>query len=131
MQMNEKIEIMLSRKRLRKTDLAERVGITYRALANYMSGKRKPRSSILVRIANELEVTPEFLTDDDADMKLTIEEEFIQNTCHTERERTAAIQFFDKSRGLFAGNSYSDDDMELLISALGEIFKDSRKNPEE
>ena len=131
MQMNEKIEIMLNRKRLRKTDLAERVGITYRALANYMSGKRKPRASILGRIAQELEVTPEFLLDDNNDMKLTIEEEFIQNTCRTERERSAAMQFFDKSRGLFAGNSYSDEDMELLISALGEIFKDSRKTPEE
>ncbi|MGN0649442.1 MAG: helix-turn-helix domain-containing protein [Oscillospiraceae bacterium] len=131
MQMNEKIEIILNRKKLRKTDLAERVGITYRALANYMNGTRKPRSSILVKIAKELDVTPEFLSNDSVDMNLTIEEEFIKNTCRNERERSAAIQFFDKSRGLFAGNSYSEDDMQLLISALGEIFKDSRKNPEE
>lgn len=127
MQMNEKIEIMLNRKRLRKTDLAERVGITYRALANYMSGKRRPRASILERIAEELEVSPDFLKDDNVDMKLTIEEEFIQNTCRTDKERNAAMQFFDKSRGLFAGNSYSKEDMQLLILALGEIFEDSRK----
>lgn len=131
MQLNEKIEIMLKRRRMSKTDFAQKIGITYRALANYMNGTRKPRSTILNKIANELEVSPEFLLDDNSNMELSIEEEFIKNTCQTERERSAAIQFFDKSRGLFAGNCYSDEDIKLLISALGEIFQDSRKPPEE
>ena len=44
MKMNEKIEIMLGRKRMKKTDFAESIGVTYRAFANYMNGSRTLRS---------------------------------------------------------------------------------------
>lgn len=42
MKMNEKLEIMLSRKRIKKTDFAHSIGITYRAFANYLNGTRIP-----------------------------------------------------------------------------------------
>ncbi len=126
MQMNEKIEIMLSRKRMHKVDLAENVGITYRAFANYMNGTRRPRGQILEKIAQELDMTPDFLLDDDKELELTIEERFVKRTCKSDRDKSVALQFLKETRGLFAGNSLSDDDKEALFQCLIEIYNDSR-----
>ncbi|MBQ8194581.1 MAG: helix-turn-helix transcriptional regulator [Oscillospiraceae bacterium] len=128
MQMNEKIEILLARKRIRKTDFAESVGVTYRAFANYMNGSRKPRGKILSKIAEELELTPEFLLNDDKELELTIEERFIKRTCRSEHDKAAAMQFLTETRGLFAGNSFSEEDKEALFQCLIEIYNDCKKN---
>ncbi len=130
MQMNEKIEIMLGRMRVRKTDFAESVGITYRAFANYMNGSRRPKRDILNRMAEKLNLTPEFLINDEADLELTIEERFIKRTCASERDKAAAMQFLADSRGLFAGNALSDEDKEALFQCLLEIYKDSKAQKE-
>ena len=99
MKMNEKLEIMLSRKRIKKTDFAHSIGITYRAFANYLNGTRNPRAETLQKMADQLQLTPEFLKDDLA-----------------------------QSRGLFAGNSLNSEDKESLIKCLMEIYEDSRDN---
>ncbi len=130
MQMNEKIEIMLGRMRVRKTDFAKDVGITYRAFANYMNGSRKPKRDILARIAEKLGLTPEFLSDDEKELELTIEERFIKRVCVSDRDKAAAMQFLTESRGLFAGNSLSDDDKEALFRCLMEIYEDSKSKAE-
>ncbi len=127
MKMNEKIEIMLGRKRLRKTDFADSVGITYRAFANYMNGSRRPRADILNKMAKELDLTPEFLRDDSQDIVLTVEERFIKRVCAGGNDPTEAIKFLSQSRGLFSGNSLSDDNKQALIDTLIEIYLDSRK----
>lgn len=126
MKMNEKIEIMLDRKRMRRCTLAENVGITYRAFANYMNGSRTPKAEILDRIAQELDLTPEFLMNDDLDLELTIEERFVKRTCRSEKEKSAALQFIAETKGLFAGNALSDDDKDALFEVLMEIYNDSR-----
>ncbi len=127
MKMNEKIEIMLGRKRIRKTDFAESVGITYRAFANYLNGSRTPRPAILNRIADNLGLTPEFLTDDEKELELTIEERFIKRISDSGKDPTEAARFLTKSRGLFAGNELSEEDKSCLLEVLTEIYNDSRK----
>ncbi len=81
MKKNEKIEIMLGRRRMRKTDFAESIGVTYRAFANYMNGSRTPRAATLDKMARELGLTAEFLTNDNEELELTIEERFIRRVC--------------------------------------------------
>ena len=124
MKMNEKIEIMLSRKRIRKTDFAHSVGVTYRAFANYMNGTRKPRADTL----NKLQLTPEFLKDDKQELELTIEERFIKKVCASDADKAQAAQFLAQSRGLFAGNALNEDDKEALFRCLWDIYEDSRRN---
>lgn len=131
MKMNEKIEIMLGRKRIRKTDFADKVGVTYRAFAYYMNGSRTPRGEILGRIAQQLDLTPEFLLDDSKELELTIEERFIKRVCAGGRDQSDAVKFLSQSRGLFAGNSLSDEDKEFLLECLTEIYNDSRKERSE
>lgn len=131
MKMNEKIEIMLGRKRIRKSDFAHSVGVTYRAFANYMNGTRRPRADTLKKIAEQLQLTPEFLTDDNQDLELTIEERFIKRVCASDAEKANAAQFLAQSRGLFAGNTLNDEDKEALLNCLLEIYEDSRKKTDD
>lgn len=125
MKMNEKLEIMLNRRRIKKTDFADSVGITYRAFANYMNGSRRPRREILSRMADKLEVSVDMLANDEMDIELTIEERFIKRMWASGRDCSDAAKFLAQSRGLFAGNSLSDEDKSYLLECLTEIYLDS------
>ena len=128
MKMNEKREIMLSRKRIKKTDFAHSIGITYRAFANYLNGTRNPRAETLQKMADQLQLTPEFLKDDSQELELTVEEQFIRKICASDADKAQAAQFLAQSRGLFAGNTLNSEDKESLIKCLMEIYEDSRDN---
>lgn len=127
MKMNEKIEILLNRRHIKKTDFADSVGITYRAFANYMSESRSPRREILGRIADALGTTPEFLTDETQELTLTAEERFLKRISDNGVESADAARFLTQSRGLFAGNELSDEDKGFLLECLTEIYNDSKK----
>lgn len=128
MKMNEKLEIMLSRKRIKKTDFAHSIGKTYRAFANYLNGTRNPRAETLQKMADQLQLTPEFLKDDSQELELTVEEQFIRKICASDADKAQAAQFLAQSRGLFAGNTLNSEDKESLIKCLMEIYEDSRDN---
>ena len=128
MKMNEKLEIMLSRKRIKKTDFAHSIGITSRAFANYLNGTRNPRAETLQTMADQLHLTPEFLKDDSQELELTVEEQFIRKICARDADKAQAAQFLAQSRGLFAGNTLNSEDKESLIKCLMEIYEDSRDN---
>ena len=128
MKMNEKLEIMLSRKRIKKTDFAHSIGITYRAFANYLNGTRNPRAETLQKMADQLQLTPEFLKDDSQELELSVEEQFIRKICASDADKAQAAQFLAQSRGLFAGNTLNSEDKESLIKCLMEIYEDSRDN---
>ena len=128
MKMNEKLEIMLSRKRIKKTDFAHSIGITYRAFANYLNGTRNPRAETLQKMADQLQLTPEFLKDDSQELELTVEEQFIRKICASDADKAQAAQFLAQSRGLFAGNTLNSEDKESLIKCLMEIYEESRDN---
>ena len=128
MKMNEKLEIMLSRKRIKKTDFAHSIGITYRAFANYLNGTRNPRAETLQKMADQLQLTPEFLKDDSQELELTVEEQFIRKICASDADKAQAAQYLAQSRGLFSGNTLNSEDKESLIKCLMEIYEDSRDN---
>lgn len=128
MKFNEKLDILLTRRNIKRVDFADKVGITYRAFAYYMSDTRKPRRSILERIAKELKVTPEFLIDDSQDLQLTQEEKFIKNISSNGKKTSDAAKFLAQSKGLFAGNILSEEDKYNLMRCLTEIYEDSRKD---
>lgn len=128
MTFNEKLDIMLTRRHIKRVDFAESVGITYRAFAYYMNGTRRPRRSVLERIAEKLEVTPDFLLDDELSLTLTTEESLIKKISDRGGDSSETASFLAKSRGLLAGNSLTDDDKTHLMRCLEEIYKDSIDN---
>lgn len=127
MKFNEKLDILLCRNNIKRVEFAEKVGITYRAFAYYMSDTRRPRRGVLERIAKELKVTPEFLIDDNKELDLTREEHFLRSISSNGKDPAEASKLLAQSKGLFAGNSLSDEDKQALMSCLTEIYEDSRK----
>lgn len=127
MKFNEKLDILLARNNFKRVEFADKVGITYRAFAYYMSDTRMPRKGVLAKIAKELKVTPEFLLDDNADIELTQEEKFIRSMAASGKDPADAAKFLSQSKGLFAGNSLTEKDKADLMSCLTEIYEDSRK----
>lgn len=126
MKLSEKLEILIRRNGYKKTEFAEKVGITYRALANYLSGGRNPRESILRDIASALDTTVEFLKDDTKALVLNREEQFLFNGNSDNRSRLEATDFLEHSRGLFAGNNLTDEDKSTLFACLTEIYFDAK-----
>ncbi len=127
MKISEKLEYLLTRQRISRTDFVKKVGITYRALYYYLKDKRKPRKAILKRMADELGVTPEFLSNDNIDIELTAEDKLLKTLMNSGKRCTGAVKFFEETKGLFAGNSISDEDKDLMIRCLNEIYTDCRK----
>lgn len=127
MKLGEKLEYLLARKRLNKADFAKNVGVTNRALYYYISGERLPRKKVLKRMAEELGVEEEFLANDKIELELTSDERFIKTLLESGKTNAGAVKFLEESKGLFAGNSISNEDKEFLINCLNEIYLDSRK----
>lgn len=58
----QRLKKKLAARKMTQAELAQRVGITSRAMSLYMTGARVPRMDTLVRIAEALGVTPNDLT---------------------------------------------------------------------
>lgn len=125
MTFKDKVEILLHRQGLKKTEFAERLGITYRALANYMSGSRSPRKQIMKRIEEQLNVTSEFLLDDSRNLVLNSEERFLYSAADESTETDKAMTLLETSKELFSGSGLTTEDKQALFSCLTEIYFDS------
>jgi len=127
MRLSEKLEILIRRKGVTKTHIAEMSGITYRALANYISGGRRPRASILANMAEILGTTPEFLLNDQQSLILTSEERFVFSATSPETAVNAAESLIDDTRRLFGdGSGLTSTDKQALFSVMSEIYFDSK-----
>lgn len=89
MELKDKLEILIKRNGYKKTDFASAVSITYRALANYISGARTPRAKTLSDMAVLLGVSEEMLTDDTVDLILSSDEKlYFYGTSPAETRQT-------------------------------------------
>ena len=132
MNFHEKIEILLRRKGYKKTEFADKLGITYRALANYLAGARKPKSSILQRITEELEVSEEFLFDDRKSLVLNSEERFLFEASKESVDIDKAMDLLEQARALLTGDGLTSEDKRAMYSCFTEIYFDAaNKNNKE
>ena len=58
---SKKISVLMMKKNISQRDLAKKAGVTESAMSYYVSGSRVPRSDVLVRIANALETSSDYL----------------------------------------------------------------------
>jgi len=123
---NEKLEVLIRRNGLKKTEFADSIGITYRALANYVSGARQPKKSVLLRIAETLDTDMVFLTDDAKSLTLSSEERFYFGATSEGRGILDAMFYLDKSRELFGGEKLSEEDKQALFACVTEIYFGTR-----
>lgn len=118
----DKIEILLRRKGYKKTEFAEKIGVTYRALANYLTGARKPKKAIMNKIVTELGVTETFLTDSHQSLVLNSEEEFLYNCAPESTDCDKAMDLLELSKQIFSGNGLTAEDKQALFSCVTEIY---------
>lgn len=121
MTLPEKLEILIRRKGITKTEVAKSAGITYRGLANYISGERKPRRDILAKVAKTLDTTPEFLLSNRESIILSSEERFIFNADSPDTAVNSALLLLDETRRVFTGKLTATD-KQALFSCMSEIY---------
>ena len=126
MTFSDKVEILLRRKNWKKTEFADKLGITYRALANYLSGARNPRDVILNKICDELEVSRDFLLDDKQGLILNSEERFLHNAAEESEDLDLdrSLELLKDARRVFGGKGLVTKDKRALFNCISEIYFD-------
>lgn len=125
MNFSDKVEILLRRKNWKKTEFADKLGITYRALANYLSGARNPRDIIMKKICDELEVSRDFLLDEKQSLILDSEERFLHNASEESEDTDRAMDLLKDARRIFHGKGLVARDKQSLFNCLTEIYFDA------
>ena len=134
MTLPQKLEILIRRKGVTKTDVAAMTGITYRALANYISGGRRPRPGILAKMATILNTTSEFLLNDSQNLILSSEERFIFNAVSPEPAVNAGVSLLEETRKVFgdaSADALSKADKQALFSCMSEIYFNFANNADD
>ena len=122
MLLGEKLEILIGRKNMSKTEFAESVGITYRGLANYLNGSRKPKKDVLERISAKLDTTSEFLSDDSKSLILNSKERFVFNSNSDSASIREAADYLERGKQIFESPDMSSEDKKALFSCLTEMY---------
>ncbi len=122
MEIREKLDILIKRNGYKKTEFAAALGITYRALANYISGSRHPRGRIIKDMAALLEVEEELLTDDTRVISLTSEEKlyFYGNSSSEILEQTDSL--ISELDSLFKNPDFDSKDMTAFYNCISEKY---------
>ena len=126
MEFKDKIEIMIRRKGYSKTDFATKLGITYRALANYISGARMPKNEVMSKMEKELDTTREFLLDKSKSLILSSEERFIFNSSPKSTGIWDAVELMNNAKTIFKGETLCEKDKQALFSCIAEIYFDGK-----
>lgn len=126
MNLGQKIKDLRESRGLRQQDLAEAIGITPSMISMYESNKKKPGRETIIKLANALNVDPNYLMYDDIKTL-------------NDKDRKDVAKTLDKIMGdlndgtnspLFYGDEMSETDRMLLRNALGnalEILKIKNK----
>lgn len=123
----DKLNILLRRSGQKKTDFADKLGITYRALANYLNGARNPRKRILIKMAELLSVSPEFLADDKKPLLLTGEELFITHAESDSKEIDRAASILKESKKIFNSTTLTEKDKQAFFSCFTESYFEAKE----
>ena len=115
---------------LSQTELAQRAGITERSIYTYEQAGVLPRTPVLKRLAEELNVTVAYLVDDEeTDRQKNIDHElFIANVRneHGSRGVREATAVLSRATALFAGGELEEEAKELFFQSLMEVYLESK-----
>ena len=108
--------------RMNQTELAEKAGVSRRSLFAYESGASVPRKDVLRKLAEALDVTVLYLTDDGCDDPQ--EGRAREDGIRTARERFGAkgakeaAELLDRNSAFFAGGEFSQEDKDAFFDAV-------------
>ena len=103
--------------KMTQLDFAEHIGVSYRMLQNYESGKNRPRTrEAYQKIANALNLNVNYL--------LTENEEFVLNVGaeYGARSKKGAERVLADVNALFAGGEMAEEDLDVFMQAVQEAY---------
>jgi transcriptional regulator with XRE-family HTH domain len=120
---------------LSQMELAQKVGITERSVYSYEQAGIYPRSGVLKKLAEALNVTVAYLMDDEqTDKSKNIDEElFLANAKNEYGQKGAreAQDVLNKAAALFAGGELEDAAKEIFFQSLMEVYLESKAEARE
>jgi transcriptional regulator with XRE-family HTH domain len=121
MRFYEKLKSLRHAHQMTQADLAKKVSITQRALANYESGKRIPQHETLLALSKVFDVSLDYL--------LSREEEFIVEATdrYGLRGKVKAMKLIEDANGLFSGGELADEDKDAFFRAITDIYFESKQ----
>ena len=118
----EKLRTVRKEKELNQTELAQAVGLTQRSLTNYECGRAIPRPATIRKLAEALDVTVEYLTNDATDdpdarraEEAQIEAARAQFGSKGARE---AADLLERNRAFLAGGTVDQETKDAFFQAL-------------
>lgn len=122
MEFKDKIRGIRKQMGLSQTEFAQKIGIGMRTVQNYEMGVRLPTHEILKKISRTLDVPVDYLLDE--------KELFVYNAAQDggTRSKTQALQFIDSANALFAGGELNDEDRDLVMQALQDMYWKAKQN---
>jgi len=120
---------------LSQTELAEKVGVSERSVYSYEQTGTFPRTAVLKRIAEALNVSVSYLMDEEETDKLKniSEELFIANAKNEYGYKGAreAQSVLSRASALFAGGELDDEAKDVFFQSLMEVYLESKAEARE
>lgn len=116
MELKDRIAGIRKYKGLTQAELAQKIGMTTRAIQNYESGNRIPKSAVLEKIAEGLGVTIDDLASEDDKFVIKATEQY------GSRGKVDAQQLIENANALFAGGDITEEDKTYVMEALQEAY---------
>ena len=116
MELKDRIAGIRKYKGLTQAELANKIGMTTRAIQNYESGNRIPKSAVLEKIAEGLGVTLDDLASEDDKFVIQATEQY------GSRGKVDAQQLIENANALFAGGDITEEDKTYVMEALQEAY---------
>ncbi len=118
----EKLRQARKQKELNQTELAEMLGITQRTVTNYERGCATPHASMIRKLAKALDVTVEYLTNDEIDDpesgRIAEEQIEIAREKFGSKGAKEATELLKRSAALFAGGDLDQEAKDAFFQAL-------------
>ena len=120
MELKDRISKIRRMRGLTQNELAEKAGVSARAIQNYEGGTRTPKKDILAKIAEILAVDEKALASD--------EEYFVieANEKYGSKGKAAAQKLVENAAALFAGGDISEEDKANVMEALQEAYWEAK-----
>ncbi|MGI5892105.1 MAG: helix-turn-helix domain-containing protein [Bacillota bacterium] len=121
--------------KLTQEELGRLIGVSKRAVVAYEVEGTRPRRNILAKLAKTLQVSVDYLRNDEIeDPTFGLEKEsYVEETCERFGSQAAKeIDFLlERNTALFAGGSLSQDDKDAFFEAVTKAYWAAKKEAKE
>lgn len=122
----ETLKTLRRSRHLTQTDVANMLGVSLRSYQNYESGHSLPRDeTILLKLSDYYDIPLKSLISSDDIYRLLRTE--ARQKLKSEDDRTELYRLLQEVTTLFAGGDLSNSDRELFLTAVTELYRETRE----